>query len=199
MPDDQTPSDPLDEFIANLKTLAGRSGDGDEVDRRQEDRAALARLRRCAGRRLADCVEVYDLFYRLLPPSLVGRDDVEERCFLVATLFALMPFPGGADVGSALAAVAEAEPRAADGVERRLHVLLDCSAEELPFRLRQTVLWLAPKMQEIGREVWLDWRRLLRDLEEWTHPSRKVQKDWARQYFSKTREASDAAPSPAGA
>jgi CRISPR system Cascade subunit CasB len=81
----------------------------------------------------------------------------------------------------------------ADGLDRRLTVLLDADRRELPFRLRQAVRMLGQK------DVRVDWRRLLRDLERWNWPSRPVQKQWARSYFGMQHDledpaATDAAP-----
>ncbi len=186
MTEARTVSQALDVFVAALQALTGRRTGGSPAEM-AEDRAALASLRRCAGRRLAECPAVYPLFYRLLPPALSGREDLEEHCFLIATLFALMPVWGAADLGTALAAVALADKQVVRSVERRLRALLACTADELPFHLRQTVRWLAPQALLIGEDAWLDWRRLLDDLRFWEHPQRIVQKRWASQYFRRVR------------
>src|SRR4051794_6803362 len=71
---------PRERFIEALERL-----------HREDDRASLARLKRCSGHTLEDRPEIYSLFYRLLPPALAGRKQEEEACFLVASLFALAP------------------------------------------------------------------------------------------------------------
>lgn len=156
-----------EQFVAGLEKLSA-------------DRASLARLKRCAGRGLGECPQVYPLFYRLLPATGRGRDWIEESCFLVATLFPLSPArPRGGDggLGQALHALRQRNTASAAAVDRRLAVLLDCSFEELPFRLRQVITLLA------GAGVSLDWRRLLLDLLRWNLPTRPVQRQWARDYF----------------
>src|SRR5690606_17354474 len=57
----------INTFVGNLEWLA-------HPDR--EDRAALARLRRCAGRTIAESREVLDLFYSLFVPK--GRSSAPE-------------------------------------------------------------------------------------------------------------------------
>jgi CRISPR system Cascade subunit CasB len=152
---------------------------------KHNDRAALAQLKRAAGRPLADCPGLFPLFYRLLPPQAQDRKNVEEVCFLVATLFPLSPsashMPAG-DLGKSLRGLADerrkAHPSLDDTpVDRRMEVLLDSSRDALPFRLRQLIGLLA------AHEVPVDWRSLLSDILAWDHPQRLVQKHWARSYF----------------
>lgn len=141
------------------------------------DRAALARLKRCAGRRLAECPEVYPVFYRLLPPEELGREWEHEACFLVATLFPYAPGQYDRGLGESLRALANKHPLQASGLERRLSVLLDSSANDLRFRLRQVVKLLA------GKEIGIGWRKLLVDVLEWEWESRPAQKRWAKGYL----------------
>jgi len=152
------------ELVSRLEALA-------------EDRAALARLKRCAGRPLSECQRAYSLFYGLLPSAALGKPWLEETCFLIATLFALAPSKGGMGLGQALRLAADKSRNDASGIQRRLDALLDADVEDLSFRLRQTVRLLAPK------EIAIDWRQLLLDLLHWEAPSRHVQKEWARRFY----------------
>ena len=67
---------------------------------------------------------------------------------------------------------------------RRFRILLDAdlswdgASGELPYRLRQIVRYALQKDARIA------WDRLLRDVQDWNSPTRKVQKKWARDYFS---------------
>lgn len=153
-----------DELVSRLELLA-------------EDRAALARLRRCAGRPLSECQRVYSLFYAVLPEVARGKPWLEEPCFLIATLYALAPSKGGVGLGQALRLAADKSSAGASGTRRRLDILLDADAEELTFRLRQAVRWLA------SQEIAIDWRQLLLDRLQWGAPSRHVQKEWARRFY----------------
>jgi len=163
-----TAATPVDEFVGNLEALTQRDA----------ARADLARLRRCAGRSLAECPEVFGLFYRLLPYPVRGDDREEERYFLVATLFALDPRSSGArDFGASMAAVAGSRGAGREGVDRRMAVLLDAPADDLAFRLRQVVALAA------SADTGINWCSLLRDILWWDHPARRVQRRWARSYF----------------
>lgn len=159
---------PAEEFVERLE----------ELGRHDAARGELARLRRCAGRRLGDCPEAFQPFYRLLPYRVRGRDRDEELYFLVATLFALAPRSSGArDFGATMAALATSRGAGHEGVERRMAVLLDAPLEDLGFRLRQLVRLAA------SSDVGINWRALLGDLLWWDHPARRVQRRWARSYF----------------
>lgn len=168
-------------FVRELERLA---------ERKTEDRAALARLKRCAGRPLAESLEALPLLYEL------GRSGIpehaEEQFFLVATLFPFAPSrlraeeaaEGRQDFGGTLRWLATRPKVNADGVDRRVTVLLDADRDELPFRLRQAVRMLAQ------HDPAVDWRLLLRHLLAWESPSRWVQKRWARSYFGLAPEPS---------
>ena len=159
---------PAEEFIGRLE----------ELGHRDTARADLARLRRCAGRPLSECPEAFQLFYRLLPYPLRGRDRDEELYFLVATLFALNPRSSSArDFGATMAALAVSRGAGREGIDRRMAVLLDAPLEDLGFRLRQLVTLAA------SSDIGVNWRTLLGDLLWWDHPARRVQRRWARSYF----------------
>jgi len=161
----------IDEFVGRLETLT----------QRDSKRADLARLRRCAGRSLSECPEVFQLFYRLLPYPVRGDDREEERYFLVATLFALDPRPSGArDFGACMGAVAGSRGAGREGIDRRMAILLDAPGDDLAFRLRQVVALAA------SADIGINWRSLLSDVLWWDHPARRVQRRWARSYFGGT-------------
>ena len=71
----------------------------------------------------------------------------------------------------------------------RVRGLLDCRWNvgdgALAHRLRQMV-----KLAD-GKSVPVDWESLLKDLLNWEHPERWVQKKWARSYFGSFKEDSD--------
>lgn len=163
-----TVTTPVEEFVGRLEALGGRDA----------ARADLARLRRCAGRPIAECPEVFQLFYRLLPYPIRGDVQREERYFLVATLFALNPRSSGArDFGATMGVVAGSRGAGREGIDRRMAVLLDAPLNDLPFRFRQVVALAA------SADVGINWRSLLGDLLWWDHPARRVQRRWARSYF----------------
>ncbi len=153
--------DLADEFVGKLEDLG---------------RADLARLKRCAGRPFEECTDVFPLFYRVLPAPIRGRDWEEADYFLAATLFPLAS-AGTGDLGVAMRRMRAARQGSEDALDRRMTILLDCSRDELTFRLRQTIRLLA------SAEVGLDWAELLRDIRQWDRHWKPTQKKWARSYF----------------
>lgn len=143
------------------------------------DSGSLARLKRCAGRSLAQSMEVVGLFYRLLPGGVPVQQ--EERYFLVATLFPAATTANTGSLGAALAVARNDQNNR--GLDRRIEVLLDADESQLPFRLRQAIHFLH------SNGVGVAWPRLLQDLLYWDHPERFVQKTWARDYFAANPDA----------
>lgn len=141
---------------------------------RDLDTGERARLKRNAGKEMAESYDVLGLFYRLLPPGVEPRD--EPRFFLVATLFPLTGNATEGNFGDALRRIRTDEN--AQSLDRRFEVLLDADVRQLPYYLRQAVRMLA------AREVAVPWASLLADLTSWTHPQRFVQRAWARSYFA---------------
>jgi len=74
-----------------------------------------------------------------------------------------------------------------ESVRRRFHILLDADYDprsgdgDLPYRLRQMVRYAA------GKGVGVDWPVLLTDLKFWNRPDKRVQKCWARSFYSNER------------
>jgi len=169
----------VDEFVKSLEALARPDGRG---------RADMARLKRCAGRSLAECPEIFTLFYHLLPPPVRGRDFDEETYFLVATLFPCAPGRWTGDFGASMAKLKAEVGEHHEGIDRRMAVLLDCGRSDLPFRLRQFVRLLASK------DVPVDWRALLHQIRRWDSPRRLTQKAWARSYFGGRSAATASTP-----
>ncbi len=149
------------------------------------DRAALAQLRRCLARDLGRALcRVGRLFNRV--PDYALDDAV-----LVAALFAShQEHRQGVGLGKAFRELRDGAGGAS--VEKRFVALLDSEREDLPGRLRQAVFLLRAK------GVGLDWERLLADLRRWDQPSRRVQRDWARQFWEERRAEAPAAGAGAG-
>ena len=164
-------TDRIEQFVQRLEQL---------------DVGGRARLRRCAGKRLEEATDVLGLFYRLAPPFEPGRER-QEAYFLIATLFPLAESDRGRhrNLGATLRA-ARNEGNAA-GLDRRMEVLLDADREQLPFRLRQVV-----RLAQSHR-VGINWPQLLRDVIQWSHPDRFVQRQWAEAYFAERPAAGSAA------
>lgn len=136
----------------------------------QEDRRALAILRRGVNRQPGTAPEMFSLVIPWGVPRYA-----EDCAFLVAALFALHPQPKGqGTLGSAFARISGGS----DSIEQRFNALLNCHRDDLPYHLRQAVSLLRSK------DVPVDWKRLLRDVLGWEHDDRYVQRDWARDFWS---------------
>ena len=138
--------------------------------RDQEDRRALAILRRGANRQPGTALEMYSLVIPWVPDNR----HAEDSAFLVAALFALHPQPGGEKtLGAAFARITGES----DSIEQRFNALLNCHRDDLPYHLRQAVSLLRSK------DIPVNWRRLLRDVLDWEHDDRYVQRAWAREFW----------------
>jgi CRISPR type I-E-associated protein CasB/Cse2 len=136
------------------------------------DAGEKARLKRDAGKPLVEAQSL-GLFYRLLPYGLSAVQ--EEIYFLVATLYPLADGGGKGNLGASLRRARD--PKNHKGLDRRVEILLDSDATQLPFRLRQAVRLLK------SNRVTVNWQQLLEDLQRWNYSNRAAQKQWARAYF----------------
>lgn len=154
-------------FLVNLSTL---------------DAGDKAKLKRDAGKTIAEAQSI-GLFYRLLPYGLNATQ--EEVYFLVATLYPLADGGGKGNLGAMLHRARD--PKNHKGLDRRIEILLDTDAKQLPFRLRQAVRFLK------SNRVKVNWQQLLQDLLRWNYSGRTVQKQWARAYFALPKPADEGA------
>lgn len=169
-----------DSFISRLEALVEKG-----------DRGALAMLRRGLGKQAP--FEAY----RFMPFRRTRWQ--EEAALLIGPLFALWhqgeEKPGGAtengNLGASLLALvhvmvleAVKHDDAMKRVERRFSALLNCHAEDLKAHLHHAVSLLKSK------EVPINWRRLLRDVEQWDHEDRWVEREWARAFWASKAEDS---------
>lgn len=67
-----------------------------------------------------------------------------------------------------------------DSIEKRFQAMLACREEDLFLHLKQAFRLF--KTKNIG----IDYFRLIKDLKNWDHPDRWVQKRWARDYYLKS-------------
>ena len=154
-------SDWKERFIGHLERL-----------RDQEDRRALAILRRGANRQPGTAMDMFALVIPWVPENR----HAEDSAFLVGALFALYPDPGGQKtLGKAFAQLSEKSD--SDSIEQRFNALLNCHREDLPYHLRQAVSLLRSK------DIPVNWRRLLQDVLGWEHDDRYVQRAWAREFW----------------
>ena len=170
-------------FISYLEELA-----------RNEDRAALAALRRGLGKSPGEAAETHQYVLRFNP------EPWEELAFyLVAGLFAMHPESWPKKEGDkrltnfgASFAWMKSKADSDSSIERRFVALLDCHEDDLAEHLRHAVSLLRSK------EIPVDWLQLLRDLRNWNQENRRVQRNWARAFWGGSQtdqQADNEAPS----
>ena len=163
-------------FIRRLQELATN-----------QDRGALAALRRGLGRPPGAAAEMF----RYVEPWLPERRsaDQEAAYYLIASLFALHPKSvSEGNLGQHLASIRskgkddedKGDEDKDDALERRFSALLAAHPDDLPNYLRQAVSMLKSK------ETPINWDQLLRDVQAWDAPDRRVQKAWARAFWGKS-------------
>ena len=143
------------------------------------NREALAVLRRGLSYPPGEDVEMYRYVARFVPEAERGRDR-EKIYYLVAALFAFHPLPTtGGNFGNHMALAAS---RASDpaSTERRFTVLLNANILDLADYLRQAVSFL--KSREIP--IPINWEALFEDLKHWDSPGKPIQRHWANAFWA---------------
>lgn len=150
----------------------------------ENSKGDFAALKRAAGSTIGNSRGAMAAFYKVLHPALF--DSIQEEIyFLVATLYGHNDLPFKGNLGATMREIKERfDSKSLDG---RMAALLDSDFElidgrklgggELSYKLRQVVKLARSK------DVGIDWQRLLKDLQYWTHPDKFVQKQWARAYY----------------
>jgi len=142
--------------------------------RENDDRAALATLRRALSGRPEDVLRAFQYVGYQLP----SREDDQDICILVGALFAYHPLGGGAgNIGNHLATLRRADENKTQSAERRFTALITSHRDDLPTALRQVVDLLA------GGQIPVNWAQLLYDLDYWDHEQHFVQRDWASAFW----------------
>jgi CRISPR system Cascade subunit CasB len=178
------PPDYVLRFVAHLRRLA------DAED--PAGRAALAKLRRGLGKPPGAALGTIAVVQPRLPPGL--RQDAENACYLVGSLFAAHPQAGGGgSLGRAFALLAR--KREGDSLEKRFVALLNADVEDLPEHLRHAVSLLK------GEGIAIDWACLIDDIQRWGHPDRRrrVRRQWASDFWGReARNETEPAKSTTG-
>ncbi len=164
-------------FIGRLETLGG-------LNSGSPDRRSLAALRRCLSTWPSAAPEAIRVVAPFIPENATGA--WESQYYLIAALFALYPCASSIDakrgpsLGKSLREAANKDP--AQGPERRLLALLNCKSEDLPNHLRHAISYLRSK------NVPVDYKRLMQDLNYWDLENGQVQKTWGRHFWSGSAE-----------
>jgi CRISPR system Cascade subunit CasB len=151
------------EFVGYLRSLI-REG--------QEDRGALADLR--SGR--AFLPGHAPRMFRHVVPYLGEREGRDDRWFyVVGAMFGANPnHDPGKSPGHCFNALSEA---GSESIEARFVALLGSHPDDIHSHLYHATGLLK------SREIGLDYYRLLQDLMSWDHADRRVQNQWARDYY----------------
>ena len=159
-------------YIQYLETLT-------EGDRR----GALASLRRGLGHPPGTVPEMYRYVVPWVPAD--ASRNKEASFYLVAALYAYHPkSTTNGNMGTHLSKARK--PEGDDALERRFTSLLAAHLEDLPIFLRQAISFLKSK-----DEIPVNWDQLFRDLQEWSYSDRRVQKRWARGFWSRKEEKTE--------
>lgn len=150
------------------------------LDSLQDNRAALAALRRGLGQPRSMAADMHRYLIPLLPERISRWD---EQCYyLIAALYGLHPKPAASgNLGDHFAqAKSQAGEAGAEAVERRFIALLDAHPDDLAFYLRQAISFLKGK-----EETAVNYQRLLYDVMAWNDPERRVQvqRRWAQGFW----------------
>lgn len=152
---------------------------------KKDDRAALARLRRTAGKEPGDAYEAF----RYVAGYTDGLRPWPEQCrYLVAGLFAMhppkrlgddrvAPFPAGTLGAAFVRLIAPPNANRRDSVERRFTQVLAAGRDQLPDQLRQAISLLR------SGDVAVNWQQLLWDMERWEDVDHRVQRGWAKEFW----------------
>jgi CRISPR system Cascade subunit CasB len=158
----------MDEFIKHLQTLAKPD---------QEDRAALAALRRAVSGNPRYIFDTFQYIGAYLPSQPQAQDDY----VLVAALFAY--HPQGCEegnMGAHFAALSAVNPERKQALERRFSAILKAHPDDLAYHLRAAVSLLK------SNGIPVNWRQLLYDMRHWGYFDRFVQRDWATAFWGRT-------------
>jgi CRISPR system Cascade subunit CasB len=174
----------VNRFISHLYSLRRALDGASEGNRRVQAaaaRAALAQLRRAAGKQPGAAVEALPHVVPYLPEKATAWQ--RDAFFLVGALFASHPTPHESreNLGESLRRIGRHE-----SAEKRFVALLNCPTERLDYQLRQAI------RQAQSSEVPVNYRWLLFDLLDWDNPERSVQLKWAQAYWRPDDPAADA-------
>ena len=153
-----------------------------------DDRAALAALRRGLGQRPGETMELYPYVVPYVQGLQYTSD--ENAYYIIASLVGLYPTPSwqrsdGKQLTNLGASLALLKDDSGDSLERRFVALLNAHADDLPEHLRQAISLLKSKDKPVN------WLRLLRDIKQWDREDRRVQRLWAKGFWGEAVEDDD--------
>ncbi len=149
-------------FINSLKTL-----------KREENRAAMANLRRGLGKPMGTTIEMYPYIGKFLSREPNYRR--EKALHLVGSLFGFY-WKAENTKGNFGYSMRELKQES-ESIEKRFVALLNANYEDLDQHLRQAVSLLKSNDKPIN------WEQLFEDIVYWESDNRRVQYRWARGFW----------------
>ena len=107
--------------------------------------------------------------------------------YLVAGLYATHPEEDERTLCEALSDIWRREGQR-DSLELRFRALVGADPDQLPDRLRRTVLYLRSRGEAF------DYARLLADLLDWSRSDRQVQRRWSREFYGRLQADAEGQP-----
>jgi len=155
-------------FVTYLKKLA-----------KNENRGALAALRRGLGRPPGSAPEVHRYVMPFLSP---GPWTWRNQChYIVAALFALHPeSTAHGNMGHTLHAIHAATR--SESIEQRFVALLKCHRDDLFDHLRHAVSLARSSSKSIA----VHWEQLFKDICYWDSENNRVQRNWSQGFWSES-------------
>lgn len=159
----------------------------------RKDRGAMAALRRALTPDSGWRGELRAMRY--VEPFLAG--DLSEwyrsSYYLVAGLFALHPHMGEKTLAQVVGRIWSSK-KYPPSLESRFLALLESDTDQLAHRLKMLVQYVASQSKGA---MGFDYARLLDDVIQWRRPDQRVQRRWAREFYSEASRESEATPSNA--
>ena len=186
------------DFINYLDSLGPENQKKTYDPAKQNKRAVLAHLRRGLEKPPGTAMEMLPYVIphlEKLPADLSRsqREKIEHSYFLVGSLVGLYPKAtwksedkGRNNVGKSLwlfdRELKRGNPNPSKdernpSLEKRFVGLLNSNEEDLPNHLRQIISLLKSK------EIPINWLRLLKDTQGWSHDEKYVQRNWAKEFW----------------
>jgi CRISPR system Cascade subunit CasB len=158
-----------------------------------DNRAALAALRRGLGQRPGETMELYP--YVVPYVQRLQYTSGENAYYIVASLVGLYPTPSwqrgdGKQLTNFGASLALLKDDSSDNLEKRFIALLNAHADDLPEHLRHAISLLKSKDKPVN------WLQLLRDIKQWDREDRKVQRLWAKSFWGEAVEDDESVMQP---
>lgn len=160
-----------------------------EAYRKEENRGALATLRRSLGNLPDLDVRSFPIVYPGIKYAGLTKFQ-EKNAFMIAALYAYY-FSGTMEpssftekywnFGDSFRLLVEDDEKGSKSIERHFIALLNAHEDDLIHHLKKNVSLLK------SRNIVIDWIELAVAMQNWAHPKRFIQTRWAQSFYSKPK------------